>query len=176
MKFFLRLVSLFLWFWAFFFTMVGVLVVIQTNYHILPIFIFIFLIIISIFIYLGIYLWKKSMKYNKTIDQGETAAERFERESEIPGSKARQQKLNADTCTQVKHMAGLPIAEGAEIFVYRCENKVIFERSQDTIELDILKGIDVEMVKALNCPNCAAALNPKENNCEYCGSTSLHQK
>ncbi|MFJ5788518.1 hypothetical protein ACIP9G_00380 [Lysinibacillus sp. NPDC093197] len=139
MKFFLRLVSLFLWFWAFFFTMIGVLVVIQTNYHILPIFIFTFLIIISIFIYLGIYLWKKPMKYNKTIDQGETAAERFERESEIPGSKARQQKLN------------------------------------DTIELDILKGSDVEKVKALNCPNCAAALNPKENHCEYCG-TSLYQK
>ncbi|MGE7840075.1 hypothetical protein ACQKNX_04720 [Lysinibacillus sp. NPDC093712] len=137
MKFFLRLVSLFLWFWAFIFTMAGVLVVIQTNYYIGPI--FIFLIIISIFIYLGIYLWKKSMKYNKTIDQGETAAERFERESEISGSKARQQKLN------------------------------------DTIELDILKGSDVEMVKALNCPNCAAALNPKENHCEYCG-TSLYQK
>ncbi|EON72974.1 hypothetical protein [Lysinibacillus sphaericus] len=26
------------------------------------------------------------------------------------------------------------------------------------------------MVKALNCPNCAAAFNPKENICEYCGS------
>lgn len=26
------------------------------------------------------------------------------------------------------------------------------------------------MAKALNCPNCAAALNPHENNCEYCGS------
>lgn|GEM_PF-3108246 len=148
-KFFLRLVSLFLWFWAFIFTMAGVIVAIQTNYNIGQI--FIFLIIISIFIYLGIYLWKKSMKYNKTIDLGETAAERFERESEIPGSKARQQKLNADTCTQVKHMAGL------------------------TMELDILNGSDVEMVKALNCPNCAAALNPKENHCEYCG-TSLHQK
>ncbi|MFJ7406110.1 MULTISPECIES: hypothetical protein [unclassified Lysinibacillus] len=137
MKFFLRLVSLFLWFWAFIFTMAGVIAVIQTNYFIGPI--FILLIFISIFIYLGIYLWKKPMKYNKTIDQGETAAERFERESEIPGSKARQQKLN------------------------------------DTIELDILKGSDVEMVKALNCPNCAAALNPKENHCEYCG-TSLYQK
>ncbi|MFJ5766494.1 hypothetical protein ACIP9C_14165 [Lysinibacillus sp. NPDC093210] len=137
MKFFLRLVSLFLWFWAFIFTMAGVIAVIQTNDFIGPI--FILLIFISIFIYLGIYLWKKPMKYNKTIDQGETAAERFERESEIPGSKARQQKLN------------------------------------DTIELDILKGSDVEMVKALNCPNCAAALNPKENHCEYCG-TSLYQK
>ena len=26
------------------------------------------------------------------------------------------------------------------------------------------------MVKALNCPNCAAVFDPKQNNCEYCGS------
>lgn len=26
------------------------------------------------------------------------------------------------------------------------------------------------MVKALNCPNCAATFNPMENICEYCGS------
>ena len=26
------------------------------------------------------------------------------------------------------------------------------------------------MVKALNCPNCAATFNPMENVCEYCGS------
>ncbi|WP_342471660.1 PH domain-containing protein [Metasolibacillus sp. FSL H7-0170] len=25
-------------------------------------------------------------------------------------------------------------------------------------------------MKALNCPNCAAPFNPKQNNCEYCGS------
>ncbi len=26
------------------------------------------------------------------------------------------------------------------------------------------------MVKALNCPNCAATFNPMDNICEYCGS------
>jgi len=26
------------------------------------------------------------------------------------------------------------------------------------------------MVKALNCPNCAAVFDPKQNNCEYCDS------
>ncbi len=26
------------------------------------------------------------------------------------------------------------------------------------------------MVKALNCPNCAATFNPKDSTCEYCGS------
>ncbi|MGE7794970.1 hypothetical protein [Lysinibacillus fusiformis] len=26
------------------------------------------------------------------------------------------------------------------------------------------------MVKALNCPNCAATFNPKDSICEYCGS------
>lgn len=26
------------------------------------------------------------------------------------------------------------------------------------------------MMKALNCPNCAAPFNPKQSNCEYCGS------
>jgi len=26
------------------------------------------------------------------------------------------------------------------------------------------------MVIALNCPNCAAVFDPKQNNCEYCGS------
>ena len=26
------------------------------------------------------------------------------------------------------------------------------------------------MAKALNCPNCTATFDPKENVCEYCGS------
>ncbi|MFJ7667423.1 hypothetical protein ACIQXI_09955 [Lysinibacillus sp. NPDC097195] len=141
MKFFLRLASLILWFWAIGFTIGGVSVIIQNNFNIVAILFFV--VTIGLFVYFGIYLWKKSMKYNRSDNLVETAAERFERESEIPGSKARQQKLNADTCIQVKHMAGLPIAEGAEIFVYRCENKVIFERNQDTIELDILKVRDI---------------------------------
>lgn len=42
---------------------------------------------------------------------------KFEEESKVLGSKSRIQLLNADLCIKVKHMAGLPIAEGAEIFV-----------------------------------------------------------
>jgi len=32
------------------------------------------------------------------------------------------------------------------------------------------------MVKALNCPNCAATFDPKENVCEYCGSYIITAK
>ncbi|MFY0521311.1 hypothetical protein ACOMCU_26325 [Lysinibacillus sp. UGB7] len=80
--------------------------------------------------------------------------EKFEVESKILGSKSRQQLLDADLCIKAKHMAGLPIAEGAEIFVYRCKDKVIFERNQDTVELeinkvrDILLKTDVEIQKS----------------------------
>ncbi|MGE6600709.1 hypothetical protein ACQKEY_03200 [Lysinibacillus fusiformis] len=69
--------------------------------------------------------------------------EQFDAESKVLGSRARHQLFNADLCIKVKHTAGLPIAEGAEIFVYRCTDKVIFERGQDTIELDINKVTDI---------------------------------
>lgn len=80
--------------------------------------------------------------------------EKFEIESKILGSKSRQKLIGADLCIKAKHMAGLPIAEGAEIFVYRCKDKVVFERNQDTIELtvnkvrDILIKTDVEIQKS----------------------------
>lgn len=80
--------------------------------------------------------------------------EKYNQEKMIPGSKARQQLFGADLCINVKHMAGLPLAEGAEVFVYRCPDKVIFERNQDTIELpidkvrDILIKTDVEIQKS----------------------------
>ncbi|MFF2794999.1 hypothetical protein [Lysinibacillus xylanilyticus] len=32
------------------------------------------------------------------------------------------------------------------------------------------------MVKALNCPNCAATFDPKDNVCEYCGSYIITPK
>lgn len=69
--------------------------------------------------------------------------EKFDAESKVLGSRVRQQLFNADLCIKVKHTAVLPIAEGAEIFVYRCTDKVIFERAQDTIELDINKVTDI---------------------------------
>lgn len=80
--------------------------------------------------------------------------QKFEEESKILGSKARQQLLGADLCIKVKHMTGLTLAEGAEVFVYRCPDKIIFERNQDTFELssdkvkDILIKTDVEIQKS----------------------------
>lgn len=81
------------------------------------------------------------------------ASEKLEQQRLVPGSKERKLSLEADICINVKHMAGLPVAEGAEIFVYRCKDKVIFERNQDTYELeasnmkDILIKTDVEIQK-----------------------------
>jgi hypothetical protein len=69
--------------------------------------------------------------------------EKYNREKLIPGSKARQKLLGADLCIKAKHMAGLPFAEGTEVFVYRCPNKLVFERNQDTVELSIDKVRDI---------------------------------
>ncbi|PJO43923.1 hypothetical protein [Lysinibacillus xylanilyticus] len=75
--------------------------------------------------------------------EADRTKEKFDVESKILGSKSRQQLIGADLCIKAKHMAGLPIADGAEIFVYRCKDKVVFERNQDTIELDINKVRDI---------------------------------
>ena len=92
-------------------------------------------------------LYKKTYSFEaveaRKQKEADKKKEQFEAESKILGSKSRQQLLNADLCIKVKHMAGLPIAEGAEIFVYRCKDKIIFERNQDTIELDISKVRDI---------------------------------
>ncbi|MEQ6357888.1 hypothetical protein ABNX05_25150 [Lysinibacillus sp. M3] len=95
----------------------------------------------------------ESIKAQKQIATDKEKA-KFEIESKILGSKSRQQLIGADLCIKAKHMAGLPIAEGAEMFVYRCKGKVVFERNQDTIELgidkvkDILIKTDVEIQKS----------------------------
>ncbi|MFJ7971324.1 hypothetical protein [Psychrobacillus sp. NPDC096389] len=101
--------------------------------------------------------YKKSVNTNAVIERetqkAKVANEKFNKESIIPGSKARRQLIGADICIKVNHMTGLPVAEGAEVFVYRCENKVVFERNQDTFELesanmkDILIKTDVEIQK-----------------------------
>lgn len=75
-------------------------------------------------------------------------------EKMVPGTKARIAELGADLCIRAKHMAGLPVAESAEIFLYRAKDKVIFERNQDTFELkassmkDILIRTDTEIQKS----------------------------
>ncbi|MGE7623606.1 hypothetical protein ACQKMD_11225 [Viridibacillus sp. NPDC096237] len=69
--------------------------------------------------------------------------EKFEQESKVPGSYARTKTLEADYCINAEHVAGLPISEGTETYIYRGKDKVIFERNQDTFELDIKKVRDI---------------------------------
>lgn len=107
----------------------------------------ILLVVVALFETFLIMLYKKTYSFEaveaRKQKEADKKKEQFEAESKIIGSKSRQQLLNADLCIKVKHMAGLPIAEGAEIFVYRCKDKIIFERNQDTIELDISKVRDI---------------------------------
>lgn len=69
--------------------------------------------------------------------------QKFDRESLVSGTKERKQLLGADFCIKAKHMAGLPVAESAEVFVYRCEDKVVFERNQETYELAVSDMKDI---------------------------------
>ncbi|MCK1998928.1 hypothetical protein MPH47_17160 [Psychrobacillus psychrodurans] len=91
--------------------------------------------------------YKKSFNAERTEERKkqETIAkqQKFDRESLISGTKERKQLLGADFCIKVKHMAGLPVAEGAEVFVYRCKDKVIFERNQENFELDVSNMKDI---------------------------------
>lgn len=107
----------------------------------------ILLVLVALFEMFLIMLYKRTYSFEAVEARKQREAdkkkEQFEAESKILGSKSRQQLLGADLCIKVKHMAGLPIAEGAEIFVYRCKDKIIFERNQDTIELDISKVRDI---------------------------------
>lgn len=112
-----------------------------------------YLIVIILLVLVGLFEAFLIQRYKKTFSfeaikareqkEADQKKEQFEAESNIIGSKSRQQLLDADLCIKAKHMAGLPIAEGAEIFVYRCKAKIIFERNQDTIELDISKVRDI---------------------------------
>lgn len=107
----------------------------------------ILLVLVALFEMFLIMLYKKAYSIEAVEARKQREAnkkkEQFEAESKILGSKSRQQLFDADLCIKAKHMAGLPIAEGAEIFVYRCKDKVVFERNQDTIELDINKVTDI---------------------------------
>lgn len=121
----------------------------------------ILIIIFGILLTVEIVLLKKYKKTfspeeitKKNEEKARLEKQKFEEESKILGSKARQQLLGADLCIKVKHMTGLTLAEGAEVFVYRCPDKIIFERNQDTFELssdkvkDILIKTDVEIQKS----------------------------
>lgn len=107
----------------------------------------ILLVLVALFEVFLIMLYKKTYSIEvveaRKQREADKKKEQFETESKILGSKSRQQLLGADICIKAKHMAGLPMAEGAEIFVYRCKDKVVFERNQDTIELEINKVRDI---------------------------------
>lgn len=105
------------------------------------------LVIVALVEFYLIKRYKKSFSAERIVEREnqETIAkqEKFDRESLVPGTKERKRLLGADFCIKVKHMAGLPVAEGAEVFVYRCEDKVVFERNQETFELDVSNMKDI---------------------------------
>lgn len=69
--------------------------------------------------------------------------EKKEKSKLIPGSKERMKELKAELCISAKHMAGLPIAEGAHCYIYLCKDKIIFERNETIYNLTIDKINDV---------------------------------
>ncbi|MFF2755479.1 hypothetical protein ACFVR1_17305 [Psychrobacillus sp. NPDC058041] len=90
----------------------------------------------------AIELYRKKKALNLE-EQNEGKLEMMKRKSMVPGSKARMKLLNADKCILVRHLIGLPLLEGIDTYIYRCEDKIIFERSKDTFELDIEKVRDI---------------------------------
>ena len=98
----------------------------------------IMLVIVALVEFYLIKRYRKSFNAEQIADRQNTEEiaqqQKFDRESLISGTKERKQLLGADFCIKIKHMAGLPVAEGAEVFVYRCEDKVVFERNKETYE------------------------------------------
>ncbi|QVY60928.1 hypothetical protein [Cytobacillus gottheilii] len=109
----------------------------------------VFIGVIIVFVLLQILFIKKFKtlneihRDNKSKEKQRRKDEQYKKEREVPGSKARINDLNADICITGKHMDGLPISEGAEVHLYRCPDKVIFERNNNTYELDLIKISDI---------------------------------
>lgn len=101
-----------------------------------------------IFILLGILLIRKTKKEKMRAD--EKAKENYNKLVEInkelslkPGTKQRIQFLGAELCISAKHMDGLPVAEGADMYLYLCDDKMIFERNENIYNLEFSKLRDV---------------------------------
>ena len=101
-----------------------------------------------IFILLGILLIRKTKKEKMRAD--EKAKENYNKLVEInkelslkPGTKQRIQFLGAELCISAKHMDGLPVAEGADMYLYLCDDKMIFERNENRYNLEFSKLRDV---------------------------------
>ena len=69
--------------------------------------------------------------------------EKYEKEKLIPGSNARIESLEANLCIKAKHVSGLPVAEDAEMYLYLCDDKMIFERNENRYNLEFSKLRDV---------------------------------
>ncbi|MED3549701.1 hypothetical protein [Cytobacillus praedii] len=91
------------------------------------------------------FLIKKLLSYNNNQSLQREIELRKERKKLTPGSNARIKDLGADVCLKLKHVSGLPINTGTNTFVYRCSDKIIFERNEHTFELEIDKITDVSI-------------------------------
>ena len=108
-----------------------------------------------VLILIGILLMKKTKKEKMKVDEKYNKEIEINRELSLkPGTKQRVQLLGAEFCINAKHMAGLPVAEGADMYLYLNKDKVIFERNETMYNLefkkinDITIKTDVEIQKA----------------------------
>jgi hypothetical protein len=124
----------------------------------IPAFVF-FVIIGTILVFISVKMNKKTDKeilsnQQKMLENQKEKNEKIEKYKLIPGSLLRIKELNAETCIEAKHMAGLPIAQDAPTYLYLCDDKVIFERNEMTYNLewnkikDITMKTDLEIQKA----------------------------
>lgn len=97
------------------------------------------------FVILESFLIKKFLYYHNNESLQREIELKNERKKLIPGSKARIKELGADVCVKLKHVSGLPINTGTYTFVYRCTDKIVFERNEHTFELEIDKIKDISV-------------------------------
>ncbi|TCL35650.1 hypothetical protein EV210_111116 [Anaerospora hongkongensis] len=77
-----------------------------------------------------------------------------EKVQKLPGSKARKKSIGATVRINAQHVSGLSIAEGAECFIYLCNNMIVFERNETSYKLlvekikDIVIKTDTEIQKS----------------------------
>jgi hypothetical protein len=121
-------------------------------------------IVTVIMLFLSVWLFRKyklskgplldNKNDNIRIAKEKKASQALEKLGAIPGSKARKHLLGATTCITASHMAGLPIVEGAQCFIYLCNDKVIFERNEMNFNLlankitDVMIKTDTEIQKS----------------------------
>ncbi len=97
------------------------------------------------FVILESFLIKKFLYYHNNESLQREIELKNERKKLIPGSKARIKELGADVYVKLKHVSGLPINTGTYTFVYRCSDKIVFERNEHTFELEIDKIKDISV-------------------------------